>query len=105
MKPTPHTWMRCAAILPACLLAACGGVRLQSLDQATQELTRSVQRDARQDCQKSSSTTDYMTCIRQVDKTYDQFRQEQQKQKPATFVIQRPTLTAPDALAPASSPK
>lgn len=105
MKFTLHIWVRCAAILPACFLAACGGVRLQSLDQATKELTSSLQRDARQECQKSSSTTDYMTCIRQVDKTYDQFRQEKERQKPAPVVIQRPTSAAADASPPPSIPK
>jgi hypothetical protein len=105
MTPKLHTWMRFATLLPACLLAACGGVRLQSLSQATQELSSSVQRDARQDCQKSVSTTDYMACTRQVDRTFDQFRQEQQKQKPPPIVIQRPPPAAPDASAPSPRPQ
>lgn len=105
MKPTLHTWMRCAAILPACLLAACSSVRLQSLGQATQELTSSVQRDARQDCQNSVSTTDYMACTGRVDRTYDQFRQDQQKQKPAPIVIPRPAPAAPEGSAPAPRPQ
>lgn len=105
MTPKLHTWMRFATILPACLLAACGGVRLQSLGQATQELASSVQRDARQDCQKSVSTTDYMACTGRVDRTYDQFRQEQQKQKSPPIVIQRPAAAAPVVSAPAPRPQ
>lgn len=105
MKPTLRTWMRCATILPICLLAACSGVRLQSLGQATQELSSSVQRDARQECQKSISTADYIACTGRVDRTYDQFRQDQQKQKPPPIVIQRPASTAPDASAPAPGSK
>lgn len=105
MKPTLHTWLRSASVLSTCLLAACGGVRLQSLGQATQELTSSVQRDARQECQKSISTTDYMACTERVNKTYDQFRQSQQKQKPPSIVIQLPAPTAPDASAVAPSSK
>ncbi len=108
-KPGLRTWRRCAAILPVCLpvclLAACGGVRLQSLGQATQELASSVQRDARQVCQRSISTTDYMACTGRVDKTYDQFRQEQQKQKPPPIVIQRPAPAGPDAAVPAPRPQ
>jgi hypothetical protein len=105
MKPTLHTWMRHAAILPACLLAACSGVGLQSPAQAIQELTSSVQRDARQDCRKSISTTDYMACTERVNRTYDQFRQEQQKQKPPPIVIQRPASATPDASAPSQRPQ
>ena len=102
MKPPILAGMRCATVLSCCLLVACSGVRLQSLSQASNALSSSVQRDARQECQKTISTADHMACTSRVDKSYEQFRQEQQKQKPPPIVIQRPTSTPPD-LTPAPS--
>jgi hypothetical protein len=100
-----HPWMRHAAILPACLLAACSGVQLQSPAQTIQELTDSLQRDARKDCQRYISVTDYMACTERVNKAYDLFRQEQKKQKPPPIVIERPTLAVPDASVLPSHPQ
>ena len=101
-KPPLRIGMRCVTVSSCCLLAACSGVRLQSLSQATHELSSSVQRDARQECQKTISTAGYMTCVGRVDKTYEQFRQEQQKQKPPPIVIQRPAPTSSDFTPPPS---
>lgn len=100
MKPPLRMGMCCATVLSCCLLAACSGVRLQSLSQATHELSGSVHRDARQECQKTINTADYMACIGRADKTYEQFRQEQQKQKPPPIVIQRPASIPPDLTPP-----
>ena len=96
MKPPILTGMLCATVLSCGLLVACSGVRLQSFSQATSELSSSVQRYARQECQKTISTADYMACTSRVDKSYEEFRQEQQKQKPPPIVIQRPASTPPD---------
>jgi hypothetical protein len=45
-----------------------------------------------------------MACTERVNRTYDQFRQEQQKQKPPPIVIQRPASATPDASAPSPRP-
>lgn len=105
MKPTPRAWICCATVLSVLPLAGCAGVRLQSWDQTLHALSKSVQRDAKQECQKSVSATDYLACTRRVDKTFDQFRQEQQKQERSPIVIQPPVSAPADVSASAPSSK
>lgn len=105
MQPIYRAWICRAAVLSSLLLAGCAGVRLQSLDQTLRALSSSVQNDAKQECQKSGGATEYLACTRQVDKTFDQFRQEQKKSDFSPMVIQPTVSASGDASASASFPK
>lgn len=63
-----------AAVL-ACMVTACGGVRLQTPEEFMNGISRSLQFDAREQCQQQRSSTEYLDCVRRTDRTYEEMRE------------------------------
>lgn len=95
--------VRCIGAVLACSLSACVHVRLQSFDDLVKELTSSLNAELRRDCDRPGRTTDYMECFRQADRMHNLLRQEQQKEKPRPYPMERPTFSEPVPVRPASS--
>lgn len=60
----------------AVLLSACGGVRLQTQDEAVRGLADGAQAHARQSCEKHRDSSAYFECRKRVEKNYDAWRDE-----------------------------
>lgn len=67
--------------LSCCLLiAACGSVRLQTPQQAADNIAKGAQGEARQACQQHRDSRDYFDCVKRANQTYDAWRAERAAQ-------------------------
>ena len=60
-------------------LQGCGGVRLQSAEQAKSAIYQSREREARNQCYRQKATNEMTECLRRPTVSYEDYKKEREK--------------------------
>ena len=60
-------------------LHGCGGVRLQTAEQAKSQIYQSTQHETRKQCYRQKATNEMTECLRRPDVSYDDYKKEREK--------------------------